>query len=136
MGFQFYWYLKRINVYIIFYVFIFLDNAFELFVICHFCEFYLLKSTNQWNPQNNYNMNWFRFKILLMCTLFMYVNRYNMLLGSDFIYKKFLILIIFSKEDNCCVFEIWIFWTAVIGSLTVFNAHHWQFHPHIPQCDL
>ena len=69
--------------------------------------------------------------ILYLC---MYVNIYNTLWRNGFSYKKFLILKIISKEDHSRVLEIWLFWTAVIGSLTVFNGHHWQFCMHICQC--
>ena len=73
---------------------------FELFVICQLCEFDLLKRTKQWNLRNNYYNNWFQ-----LCTVCMYVNRYNTLWGNDFSYKIFSILIIFSKEDHRGLFK-------------------------------
>ena len=111
-----------------------LVRYFELFLIPQFCEFGLLKSTTQWNLQNNYYTNLFWFQFKLMCTLFVDKNTYNTLWGNDFSKKKFLILKIFSKDDNYCVFKIWLFWTAVIGSSTIFNGHPLQLQQHIPEC--
>ena len=103
----------------------------KLFLICHFCEFGLLKNTRQWNLPNNYHTNWFR-----LGAAFMYVNIYNMLWGNDFSYNNFLILTILSNKDSRCVLKIWLFWTSVIGSLIVLNGHNWNFCMRICQCAL
>ena len=51
----------------------------------------------------------------------MYGHIYNMLCVNDISYKISSIVATFSKEENRCVFEIWLFWLADIGSLAVFN---------------
>ena len=113
--------------YILYVAFLSVSN-FELSAIQPFSELDLLKTTKKWNIWNKFNTNWF-----LLCTVFMYVNIYNTLWVNDFSYKIVLIFAIFSKKDSC-VDEIWLFWTAIIGSLTVFNGHHWHFFTQIPQC--
>ena len=120
------------------------DNIFYRYILCvtffHFFCVYYMQFTNSVSsvyliPQNNevYKIttiytNWF-----WLCAICMYINIYNMLWGNTFSYKKFLILTIIPKEDHHCSFEIWLFWTALIGILTLFNGHHWQFCTHIRQ---
>ena len=65
----------------------------------------------------------------------MYVSIYQTLRGNGFSYKEFSILAIFSKEENPCVFEIWLFWMAVIGSLAVLYGRYWKLRPNIPKCE-
>ena len=38
-----------------------------------------------------------------------------------------------SKEDQSHLDEISLFWTSLIGSLTFFNSHTWQFRTLIHQ---
>ena len=55
-------------------------------------------------------------------TIFMWDNVYSMIWGNCFSYKSYFILVIISKEDHSCVFEIWLFWTSVIGGWTLLTG--------------
>ena len=104
-------------------------HSFELSEIFQFGDLDLLKTSEKWNLWNIYYPNWF-----WLCNVCMNVNIDNILKENNFSYKEFLILALISKEDHSTVDEIWLFWTAVIGSLTAFTGYHWQFWTHKCQC--
>ena len=104
-------------------------HSFELSEIFQFGDLDLLKTSEKWNLWNIYYPNWF-----WLCNVCMNVNIDNILKENNFSYKEFLILALISKEDHSTVDEIWLFWTAVIGSWTVFHCRRWKFCTHRRQC--
>ena len=104
---------------------------FWLFLICQiFSLMYLKTLQNQIYGINttliNSSLN------LNLCVLYTFMIMYIKCCEKMFPVKFVFDTHILSKEENRRVFEIWLFWTALIVIWTVSNGHHWQLYPHIP----